>query len=112
METATVTAAQLLRWFSARHRRTLDDLTSTRLDQSRDPPTPGNNHFLCETTGVQVQILWLLEGKSLAAQEFVLNMRHFVQSSDVPSDFNLTSFCLWFSLSEAEVGTPTCAIDS
>ena len=31
---------------------------------------------------------------SLAAQEFVLNMRHFVQSSDVPSDFNLTSFSL------------------
>ena len=29
-------------------------------------------------------------------------MRHFVQSSDVPSDFNLTSFSLWFSLSEAE----------
>ena len=29
-------------------------------------------------------------------------MRHFVQSSDVSSDFNLTSFSLWFSLSEAE----------
>ena len=29
-------------------------------------------------------------------------MRHFVQFSDVPSDFNLTSFSLWFSLSEAE----------
>ena len=29
-------------------------------------------------------------------------MRHFVQSSDVPSDFNLTSFSLWFSLSEAQ----------
>ena len=39
---------------------------------------------------------------SLAAQEFVSNMRHFVQSSDVPSDFNLASFSLWFSLSEAE----------
>ena len=39
---------------------------------------------------------------SLAAQEFVLNMRHFVQSSDVPSDFNLTSFSLWVRLSEAE----------
>ena len=40
--------------------------------------------------------------RSLAAQENVLNMRHFVQSSIVPSDFNLTSFSLWFSLSEAE----------
>ena len=40
--------------------------------------------------------------RSLAAQEFVLNMRHFVQSSDVPSDFNLTSFSLLFGLSEAE----------
>ena len=29
-------------------------------------------------------------------------MRHFLQSSDVPSDFKLTSFSLWFSLSEAE----------
>ena len=29
-------------------------------------------------------------------------MRHFVQSSYVPSDFNLTSFSLWFNLSEAE----------